>query len=173
MLSVILELISKLERKLSMDSNFITAMRNPYVVEERQKEDRRICRQYQEWLIEEISNINMGNRDANLTEVDKIKSCMKDVKLRVKVFEMSTHGTGYRINCDVSERKRFVDMILQIVHNSDYIRKLYQIWGIAHRDNNISSNLYDLKIKYSKLKQWIGLLKNTNESNFYNYLIRI
>ena len=102
-----------------MDSNFITAPRREDLAEERQKEDRRICRQYQEWLIEEISNINMGNRDANLTEVDKIKSCMKDVKLRVKVFEMSTHGTGYIMYCDVSEIKRFVDMILQIVDNSD------------------------------------------------------
>ena len=111
----------------------------------------------------------MGNRDANLTEVDKIKSCMKDVKLRVKVFEMSTHGTGYRINCDVSERKRFVDMILQIVHNSDYIRKFNEIWKIAYRPNNIPSNLYKLKIKYSKLKQWIGLLENTEEANFYDY----
>ena len=156
-----------------MHSNFITAPRNSYVVEERQKENRRICRQYQEWLIHEISNINMGNRDANLTEVEKIKSCMEDVKLRLKVFEMSSHGTGYRRYCDVSERKRFVDMILQIVHNSDYIRKLYEIWRIAYRDNNVPSNLYDLKIKYSKLKQWIGLLKNTKESHFYDYLIRI
>ena len=134
----------------------LNIMRNPHLAEERQKEDSRICRQYQEWLIEEISNINMGNRDANLTEVDKIKSCMKDVKLRVKVFEISTHGRGYRINCDVSERKRFVDMILEIVHNSDYIRKF----------NEISSNL---NLKYSKLKQWIRLLENMEESNFYDY----
>ena len=139
-----------------MHSNFITAPRNSYVVEERQKENRRICRQYQEWLIHEISNINMGNRDANLTEVEKIKSCMEDVKLRLKVFEMSSHGTGYRRYCDVSERKRFVDMILQIVHNSDYIRKF----------NEISLNL---NLKYSKLKQWIGVLENTEESNFYDY----
>ena len=153
--------------------NFITAPRRKDLAEERQKVNMEICRQYQKWLIDEISSINMGNKDANLTVLEKIKSCMKDVKLRVRVFEMSSHGTGYRRHCDVSERKRFVDMILQIVHNSDYIRKLYEIWRIAYRDNNVPSNLYDLKIKYSKLKQWIGLLKNTEESNFYRYLIRI
>ena len=152
-----------------MHSNFITAPRNSYVVEERQKENRRICRQYQEWLIHEISNINMGNRDANLTEVEKIKSCMEDVKLRLKVFEMSSHGTGYRRYCDVSERKRFVDMILQIVRNSDYIRKFDEIWPLAYSINDIPSNLFKLKLKYSRLRQWIRLLENTNESNFYTY----
>ena len=146
-----------------MNSNFITAPRNSYVVEERQKEDRRICRQYQEWLIEEISNINMGNRDANLTEVEKIKSCMEDVKLRLKVFEMSSHGTGYRRYCDVSERKRLIDMVSQIIDNSDYIRKFNDY---IRKVNEICSKL---NLKYSELKQWIGLLENTKESNFYNY----
>ena len=131
-------------------------MRNLYVVEERKREDRRICRQYQEWVITEISNINMGNRAANLTEVDKINSCLEDVKLRLKVFEMSTHGIGYRRYCDPSEIQRFVNRILEIVENSDYIRKL----------NEICSNL---KLTYNELKQWINLLHNTEESNFYNY----
>ena len=131
-------------------------MRNSYVVEERKREDRRICRQYQEWVITEISNINMGNRAANLTEVGKIKSCLKDVKLRVEVFEMSTHGIGYRRYCDASEIKRFVNRIFEIVENSDYIRKL----------NEICTNL---KLQYKELRQWINLIYNKEETNFYNY----
>ena len=169
-LSVILELISKQKRNLSiMDSNFITATRTKDLVKQRQKVDSDICRQYQRWLITEISKISMGNRDANLTVVDKIKSCMKDVKLRVIVFERSTHGRGYRIYCDVSERKRFVDMILQIVHNSDYIRKFFEIWEIAYYDGMRHWLLYPLAKKYRKLKSWIRLLENMEESNFYDY----
>ena len=139
-----------------MDSNFITAPRREDLAEERQKEDRRICRQYQKCLIDEISNINMGNRDTNLTEVEKIKSCLRDVKLRVEVFEMSTHGIGYRRYCDASEIKRFVNRIFKIVENSDYIRKL----------NEICTNL---KLQYKELRQWINLIYNKEETNFYNY----
>ena len=94
--------------------------------------------------------------------------CEKEVKKKVKEFESSRSGRGYRINCDVSERKRFVDMILQIVHNSDYIRKLYQIFEIAYWADNIPYEIYKLCFKYGKLKQWIRLLENTEESNFYD-----
>ena len=146
-----------------MDSNFITAPRRKDLVEEREKEDLRICRQYQKWLIDGISNISIGNKDANLTVLNKIKSCMKDVKLRVRVFEMSTYGTGYRINCDVSERKRFVDMILQIVHISDYIRKfikylkLHTMLTIYHMNITPSVRKYSAqwaeKLKFSEIRK--------------------
>ena len=151
-----------------MDSNFITAPRRLDLAEERQKVDSEICRQYQGWLITEISNISISNRDENLTVVDKIKSYLKEVKMKVLVFERSSHGTGYRINCDLSERKKFVDLILQIVHNSDYIRKFYEIWEIAYHADNIPYEYYQLAFKYGKLKSWISLLENTEESNIYD-----
>ena len=110
----------------------------------------------------------MGNRDANLTVVDKIKSCMKDVKKMVLMFERNTHGKGYRIYCDVSERKKFVDMILQIVENSDYIRKYYEIYDIAFNTDTHWS-LLPLAKKYYNLQNWIRLLENTDESNLYLY----
>ena len=53
-----------------MDSNFITAPRNSYVAEEREKVDMKICRQYQKWLIDEISSISMRNKDENLKVID-------------------------------------------------------------------------------------------------------
>ena len=143
-------------------------MRRLDLAEERQKVDSEICRQYQRWLISEISNVTISNRDANLTVVDKIKSCLKEVKMKVLVFERSTHGTGYRINCDVSERKKFVDLILQIVDNSDYIRKFYEIWEIAFK-NDTHWSLLSLSKKYYNLQNWIRLLENTDESNLYNY----
>ena len=163
-----MELISKGES--IVDSNFITAPRRVDLADERQKVDREICRQYQIKLIREISNISMGNRDVNLTVFEKKKSCLKEVKMKVLVFERSSHGRGYRINCDVSERKRFVDLLLQIVHNShcDYIRKFYEIWEIAYNDGMRHWLLCPLAKKYGKLKSWISLFENTEESNFYD-----
>ena len=62
-------------------------MRRKDLAQQRENVDITICRQYQTWLITEISNISMGNRDENLTVVDKIKSCMKDVKKKVLVLK--------------------------------------------------------------------------------------
>ena len=98
--------------KLIIMDLFIRAPRRLDLVELRLEENSRICRDYQRGLIMEISNISLGNRDASITEaLDKIKSCLKEVKAKVKQFESSRFGRGYRINCDDSERREFVEMI--------------------------------------------------------------
>ena len=153
-----------------MDSNFITPLRREDLAEEREKVNLMICKQYQQWLIDQISSYNMNHeKHAHLPVLDKIKSCMRYVKLSVIAYERSTHGIGYRRYCDDLERKRFVDMLGQIVDNSDYVRKLVDLC-LAARDanNSVPSNLFKLVRKYNKLKEWIKLLENTEESNFYN-----
>ena len=150
-----------------MNSNFITAsQRRKDLVEEREKVDLMICKQYQQWLIDQISSYNMNHeKHAHLPVLDKIKSCMRYVKLSLIAFERSTHGTGYRIYCDDLERFKFVDMILQIVDNSDYIRKFVELYNTANSgpNPNIPPKLFKLMLKYNKLKQWIRLLENTEE----------
>ena len=150
-----------------MDINFIRAPRNVNLVKHRQKVDSEICRQYQQQLITQILNISIRDRDENLTVPEQIKSCLKEVKMKVLVFERSTHGRGYRINCDLSERKRFVDLIMTIVRNSDYVRKLFEIWNNLYNDNGRHMELEKVVGKYGKLINWIRLLENTEESNKY------
>ena len=155
-----------------MDSNFITAsQRRKDLAKEREKVDMEICKQYQQWLIDQISRYNMNYaKHAHLPVLDKIKSCMRYVKLSLIVYERSTHGIGYRRYCDDLERKRFVDMLGQIVDNSDYVRKLVDLCLNANGDPkpNIPPEVIKLIHKYKKLKEWIRLLENTEESNFYN-----
>ena len=38
---------------------------------------------------------------------------MREVIKNVRLFEGNSHGRGYRINCDVSERKQFCKLIKQ------------------------------------------------------------
>ena len=118
-------------------------MRRLDLVEERQKVDCEICRQYQMKLIRDISNISMGNRDPSLILLDKIKSCFKEAKAKVLEFERSRFGRAYRINCDVSEREQFVKLVE--VHNSDYIRKLYEVWNDTYYGND---TLVKVKLYY-------------------------
>ena len=158
-------------RKLIM-MDFIRAPRRLDLVELRLEENSRICRDYQRRFIIEISNISLNNRDASVTEViDKIKSCLKEVKAKVKQFESSRFGRGYRINCDDSERREFVEMISKMVHNSDYIRSLYEM----HRnmDHYFSTYAEKMKLiglvrKYDRLQSWMTMLENTEKTNIYN-----
>ena len=154
-----------------MDSNFITPLRREDLAEEREKVNLMICKQYQQWLIDQISSYNMNHeKHAHLPVLDKIKSCMRYVKLSIIAYERSTHGIGYRRYCDDLERYKFVDMLGQIVDNSDYVRKLVDLCLNANGDPkpNIPPEVIKLIHKYKKLKEWIRLLKNTEESNFYN-----
>ena len=145
-------------------------MRRLDLEEERQKVDIEICRQYKNIFIRNISNISMGNRDESLTVIEKIKSCMKEVKKKVKEFESSRFGRGYRINCDVSERNNFAKMIINLVHYSDYIRKFYEVWEDSYYGNNISlkAAFYRLVKKYVQLQGWIKMLANMEETNMYD-----
>jgi hypothetical protein len=150
--------------------NFIRAPCRLDLVERRLQENSRICEDYQNRLFTDIVNIGLDNRDASITEpLDKIKSCLKEVKLKVIRFESSKFGRGYRINCNDSQRREFVEMILVIVHNSDYITTLIEIY---HNRGN-SSNARKLQLiglirKYKKLRSWITMLENTEDTNMYN-----
>ena len=139
-------------------------------MELRVQENSRICEDYQNRLFRDIVNISLDNRDASITEsLDKIKSCLKEVKAKVKQFESSKFGRGYRINCNDSERREFVEMILVIVHNSDYVTTLIEMYH--NRDG--SSDAWKLQLiylirKYKKLRSWITMLQNTEDTNPYN-----
>ena len=72
----------------------------------------------------EITNINMLNRPSHITTtVEKIENCLKELKSNIKEFEKSVYGRGYMMNCSNEERREFVENILEMIHNSDYIRK--------------------------------------------------
>ena len=152
-----------------MDSNF-RPPRRLEIVERRLQENDRICEQYQNRLLTEIGNIGLDNRHASITEpLDKIKSCLKEVKAKVKWFESSQFGKGYRIYCNDSKRREFVEMILVIVHNSDYVTTLIEMY---HNRGNSSDarklQLIALIRKYKKLRSWITMLENTENTNMYN-----
>ena len=82
-----------------MDIDFTRAPHRLDLVELRLEENSRICEDYNRGLFNDIVTISLDNRDASITEpLDKIKSCLKEVKAKVKQFESSRLGRGYRIN---------------------------------------------------------------------------
>ena len=60
-------------------------------------------------------------------------------------------------------------MILVIVHNSDYVTTLIEMY---HNRGNSSDarklQLIALIRKYKKLRSWITMLENTENTNMYN-----
>ena len=153
-----------------MDSNF-RPPRRLEIVERRLQENDRICEQYQNRLLTEIGNIGLDNRHASITEpLDKIKSCLKEVKAKVKSFESNQFGRGYRIYCNDSQRREFVKMLLAVVHFSDYVTTLIEMYH--NRDGSSDARklqLISLIRKYKKLRSWITMLENTEDTDMYNH----
>ena len=153
-----------------MDIDFTRAPHRLDLVELRLEENSRICEDYNRGLFNDIVTISLHNRDASITEpLDKIKSCLKEVKAKVKQFESSKFGRGYRINCNDSERHEFVEMILVIVHNSDYVTTLIEMYHNRGDSSDARKRqLIALIRKYKKLRSWITMLENTEHTNPYN-----
>ena len=114
----------------------------------------------------------MGNRNANSTVFGKIKSCMRELIKNVRLFEGNSHGRGYRINCDVSERKQFCKLIKQMFYSSDYVKTFYkewEKWEIDADENSFVKIMLDEIIDlYVDVVRYVTLLENTEESNMYS-----
>ena len=136
-------------------------MSQPYFINyQRGLANTEICQNYVKDLIVQIRNTNMHNAPSHLTIGNKIKNCLVYVKRKIVEFENSNYGRGLRMNCTNQRRVQFVEQLLQIIENSDYIKMLYAI----ERQNRIDydpvedSIIRRLAIRYGKLRELVRIL---------------
>ena len=85
------------------------------------------CRSYQTRLLQEISNTSITLTDPSLNLNQRIESCLDHIRSLLNYFERR-FVKGYRMNCTAeNERRRFVELMLNSIENSDYITLLNEL----------------------------------------------
>ena len=116
--------------------------------------DREICRSYQRRLLHELRNFNINDANPSFNVGQAIDACLDHVHFLIRFFE-HRYLKGYLMNCTSRDEKwRFVELILEIIENSDYIQKLNLL-----PQGNVRIILHQ---KYEVIKQIISTLAEDN-----------
>ena len=126
-------------------------MISDYILERNRDETMIVrCRSYQTRLIQWIGNTSIHNTHPSLNVGQAINACLDHIHSLILYFERR-FMKGYLTNCTTQkERRRFVDLILNTVENSDYIQVLYSL-----PEDNVTITL---KEKYKVIKKIIRTL---------------
>ena len=130
-------------------------MISDYVLERNRDETMKVrCRSYQRRLVHELRNFNINDTNPSFNVGQAIDACLDHVHFLIRFFE-SRYLKGYLMNCTSQDEKwRFVELILEIIENSDYIQKLNLL-----PQGNVRIKLQQ---KYEVIKQIISTLAEDN-----------
>ena len=102
-------------------------MRRHDLRQEREQADREICRSYQQRTIYNISSITITALNPNLSLGQKINACLRAVYVSLDHFENRFFRRGYSMFCNDVEREMFVNTLLNIIDNSDYMTRVHEL----------------------------------------------
>ena len=130
-------------------------MISDYVLERNRDETMKVrCRSYQRRLVHELRNFNINDANPLFNVGQAIDACLDHVHFLIRFFE-SRYLKGYLMNCTSQDEKwRFVELIMEIIENSDYIQKLNLL-----PQGNVRIKLQQ---KYEVIKQIISTLADDN-----------
>ena len=103
-------------------------MISDYILNRNRDETMKVrCRSYQTRLLQWIANTSITLTDPSLNLNQRIESCLDHIRSLLDYFERRLMK-GYRMNCTTEmERRRFVELMLTSIENSDYITLLNEL----------------------------------------------
>ena len=99
-----------------------------HVIDAKHEAHRVRCQSYQQKLLTRITNINIGNVTMYSSLSRYINTYLDMVNIFVRAFEQK-HLNGLKMNCSVTERYWFVNVVLSVINNSNPVKTIRYLHG--------------------------------------------